>query len=207
VTSTSDDRSFDVSDIAALDFGGKGDPWVRMTDELRTFLDNVATMAFDRPLVEELTEVLESWNRALPSSAAPEGTRAFGRSAQAHGRGQTMTPRIVLERVDAGSATGTVRFGRYFLGRNGAVHGGAIPLMFDEILGRLSNSGGRAVGRTAYLTTNYRSITPVDTELDVRAWVVSEEGRKRTLRAELRHGDVLCADAEGLFVALRPGQP
>jgi hypothetical protein len=33
------------------------------------------------------------------------------------------------------------------------------------------------------------------------------EGRKRFLRSELRDGDVLVAEAEGLFVALNPGQP
>ena len=32
-------------------------------------------------------------------------------------------------------------------------------------------------------------------------------GRKRVLRGTLRDGDTVCADAESLFVALRPGQP
>ena len=33
-----------------------------------------------------------------------------------------------------------------------------------------------------------------------------EEGRKRFLSASIRDGKLICADAEGLFVALRPGQ-
>ncbi|GAB1814882.1 hypothetical protein MUNTM_39210 [Mycobacterium sp. MUNTM1] len=70
----------------------------------------------------------------------------------------------------------------------------------------LCNAGGRAAARTAYLHTDYCSITPVGCELDVRGWFVSEEGRKRVLRAELHHGDTLCAEAEGLFVELRPDQ-
>jgi hypothetical protein len=41
----------------------------------------------------------------------------------------------------------------------------------------------------------------------VRAWFVSEQGRKRVLRAELTRGETLCAEAEGLFIALRPDQP
>ena len=36
---------------------------------------------------------------------------------------------------------------------------------------------------------------------------MSEQGRKRLLRGTLRHGDTLCAEVEGLFVVLLPGQP
>ena len=32
-----------------------------------------------------------------------------------------------------------------------------------------------------------------------------EEGRKRYLTGEIRHGERLCAEAHGLFVVLRPG--
>lgn len=87
------------------------------------------------------------------------------------------------------------------------MHGGAIPLLFDEVLGRLASSEDRTPARTAYLHTDFRSITPVGEELVVRAWFVSEQGRKRILRAELMHGETLCAEAEGLFIELRPGQP
>ena len=41
---------------------------------------------------------------------------------------------------------------------------------------------------------------------EVRGWLDRQEGRKYFVRGELRHGDVVCADAEGLFVALKPGQ-
>jgi acyl-coenzyme A thioesterase PaaI-like protein len=118
-----------------------------------------------------------------------------------------MSPNFVPVAGDHQSVTGTVTFGRYFLGGGGAVHGGAIPLLFDEVLGRLANSGDRAPSRTAYLHTDFRSITPVGEELSVRAWFVSEQGRKRVLRAELTRGETLCAEAEGLFIALRPDQP
>ena len=53
---------------------------------------------------------------------------------------------------------------------------------------------------------NYRSITPIDVELTLSGRFDREEGRKRFLVAELRAGDTLLADAEGLFVALKPGQ-
>lgn len=87
------------------------------------------------------------------------------------------------------------------------MHGGAIPLVFDEILGRVASTCGPPMARTAYLHVNYRSITPVDRDLDVTARLVSVSGRKRVVTGEMRDGPVLLTDAEGLFVALKPGQP
>jgi acyl-CoA thioesterase FadM len=66
---------------------------------------------------------------------------------------------------------------------------------------------GRSPARTAYLHVDFRHVTPVETELQVRVRFDREEGRKRFLRGTLHDGDTLCAEAEGLFVALRPGQP
>jgi acyl-coenzyme A thioesterase PaaI-like protein len=184
-----------------------GRSWERLSDALSGFLDDLAESLPGQEVVETLAESLEAWSGKLKPFAVPERDRVFGRRTDLHGRGQSMSPKIVVTRADDQSVSGTVRFGPYYLGGNGAAHGGTIPLMFDEVLGRLANSGGRAPSRTAYLHTDFRSITPIGPELALRAWFVSEEGRKRVLRATLHHGDVLCAEAEGLFVALRAGQP
>jgi len=189
------------------DPGEYGAAYGRLTDALSGFLDDLAEALPDIALLEALTQDLESWSGKLQPLAVPERERVFGRRTDLHGRGQSMSPTIVITASSADSVAGTVRFGPYFLGGNGAAHGGTIPLMFDEVLGRLANAGGRPPQRTAYLHTDFRSITPIGPKLDLRAWLVSEEGRKRILRATLHHGDVLCAEAEGLFVALRPGQP
>jgi acyl-coenzyme A thioesterase PaaI-like protein len=87
----------------------------------------------------------------------------------------------------------------------GAVHGGAIPLAFDELMGRLANTE-RSPSRTAFLHVNYRHIAPIETRLSIEARFDSESGRKRFLSGRIRDGDTICADAEGLFVALRPDQ-
>jgi len=39
-----------------------------------------------------------------------------------------------------------------------------------------------------------------------RGWLDRREGRKYFVRGELRHGEVVCAEAEGPFVALKPEQ-
>jgi len=79
--------------------------------------------------------------------------------------------------------------------------------VFDEILGQVASQGGRAPARTAYLHVNYRSITPADRDLSVSARLVSAAGCKRVVTGDVHDGPVLLIAAEGLFVALKPGQP
>ncbi|MCV7352234.1 PaaI family thioesterase [Mycobacterium parmense] len=178
-----------------------------MIDALRDFLDAVAAAAPDAATIVALKQELQRWADRLAQSAVPERRQIFARRLDLPGRGQTMSPNFIPIAGDHEKVEGSITFGRYFLGGGGAVHGGAIPLLFDEVLGRLASSGDRAPARTAYLHTDFRSITPVGVELAVRAWFVSEQGRKRILRAELTHGDTLCAEAEGLFIELHPDQP
>jgi acyl-coenzyme A thioesterase PaaI-like protein len=186
---------------------GGGAEYAEMIDALRGFLDGVAAAGPDQATTAELAHDLRAWTDRLAPTAVPEARQLWARRLDLPGHGQTMAPSITIISGDRDSVSGTVTFGRYFLGGGGAAHGGAIPLLFDEVLGQLANSGDREPSRTAYLHTDYRSITPIDEELSVRGWFVSELGRKRILRAELRHGETLCAEAEGLFIVLRPDQP
>ena len=78
--------------------------------------------------------------------------------------------------------------------------------VFDEVLGNLAGASGRQWTRAASLDVDFRAIARIGVELDLRGWFVTEEGRKRYLRGELHDGDTLCAEAEGLFLAMRPGQ-
>ena len=130
-----------------------------------------------------------------------------GRRHDLPGRGHPLLPPVVYHELGDLVIRGHVRFSQYYLGGNGAAHGGTLPLLFDEVLGHLCNAGGRPIARTAYLTVNYRAITPLDVDLVVEATVDREEGRKRYISGRLFRDDELLADAEGLFVVLLPGQP
>jgi hypothetical protein len=82
-----------------------------------------------------------------------------------------MLPPFVAQTGDDRSISGTLTFGRYFSGAGStAVHGGAITLLFDDVLG----SGGPPRARTAYLRTEFRAVTPIETPLvggpGSRAW-------------------------------------
>jgi hypothetical protein len=183
-----------------------GAAYGRTIDALRVFLDRFAEASPDEQLLAELEAVLNGWSSRLEPLAVRERERVYGRRQELPGLGQVTSPQFFADTEDDHAVTGRVRFGQYFLGGNMAAHGGTIPLFFDEVLGRLAQSG-RTPCRTAYLHTDYRSITPIGPELTARAWFVEESGRKRFVRGTLHHGDVLCAEADALFVGLRPGQP
>lgn len=186
---------------------GGGEAFGAFAGALRTFLDRVAAARPDAATLHALTASLQSWSDDLAPFAAAEREQFFARRFDLPGRGSALFPPYVIEANDAGSLRGRVALGRYFLGGNGAAHGGAVAMLFDDLLGRLANMGGRPRARTAYLRTDYRAVTPLDVELRFHGWIVGEEGRKRHARIELHHGDTLCAEAEALFIALKPGAP
>jgi acyl-coenzyme A thioesterase PaaI-like protein len=178
-----------------------------MIDTLRDFLDDLAGASLDEATIAALAADLRDWRGRLAPLKASEDDRMFGRVDDVPGHGQVMCPAFAIEAQDATSVRAQVTFGDYFLGGNGAAHGGAVSLLFDEVLGIPANSGPGGMARTAYLHVNYRAITPMNRPLTVTSTLYATEGRKRFVRGELRDGDRLCADAEGLFLELLPGQP
>ncbi|MDP2013409.1 MAG: PaaI family thioesterase [Actinomycetota bacterium] len=124
-------------------------------------------------------------------NSGPEGVRS-------------LTPALMAPQWQEESMQATVVFTNFFHGANGAAHGGSIPLLFDEILGRIASSHG-VLRRTAYLKVDFRNVTPVNKELTVEGHLERNEGRKSWFAASLRDGQTLCAEAEGLWVALKPG--
>lgn len=119
---------------------------------------------------------------------------------------RTLLPRPTDVRMDEHRLTASVTFSSFYAGGNGAVHGGAIPLLFDHLLGALAHRVGPRC-RTAYLRVDYRNVTPVRRPLRAEAWIERVEGRKRFARGVLRDGETVTCEVDSLFVELRPGQP
>lgn len=118
------------------------------------------------------------------------------------GEASPMSPRIDWEIVDGRChARGT--FSAQYEGPPGYVHGGMVALAFDEILGIVNIANG-SPGMTGTLTIRYRKPTPLYREVRFEAWVEHVEGRRVRSRAELHAGDMLCAEADGLFIQPRP---
>lgn len=120
------------------------------------------------------------------------------------GRANPLAPPLRLE-VSGAEVSGTAVFGSAYEGPPGCVHGGMVAAAFDELLGLVQMLGGNP-GMTGRLTIHYRSPTPLHTELTLRGRIDRVDGRKTVCTGEIHAGDRLCAQAEGLFVAIDPSR-
>lgn len=184
-----------------------GPDYGRFVEAVRALQDH--TRAADAPdaVITRVADMIEAVNDLLAPYEADEWTTPSGRRMDLPNRGNILQVPAELTAVED-EVDGVVRFRRYHLGRNGAVHGGAIAQLWDSVLGfaafRLTRSLKQ---RTAYLHVNYRNIVPIEKDLQVDARVDRSEGRKVFVTGRLFDGGILLCDAEALFVKLNPGQP
>lgn len=203
-----------MSDLDSVDRGGF--PRFQVLDEPPGFGRFVASMrraqdlavGADAPDWNAAADRVEELIDYLAPHAKPGGMAPAGRVASLPGAGSVLMPpwRIRTfgpEGVDVG-----VRYSRYHVGGNNAVHGGMVAMMFDVMCGIIIHSIGRPISRTAFLHVDYRNVTPIDVDLTMRGWASKVEGRKTFVNAELASPDgTLLAEANGLMVQLLPGQP
>lgn len=109
----------------------------------------------------------------------------------------------IEESVTGIAVIGNVFFTELYEGPPGHVHGGFLAAAFDEILG-ISQGLAPNPGMTGRLTVTYRNPSPLFQQLTLRGYVRKLEGRKIFTYATLHKGDVLCAEAEGLFISINP---
>jgi acyl-coenzyme A thioesterase PaaI-like protein len=186
--------------------GRGGDPYKRFAELFRTLQDAVVMSSPPENVWDEALELVQATIDLLDPHEAPERERPAGSRIDLPGRGNPMLVPFTWDESSEGHVRGRATFRQFHLGGNAAAHGGTIPLLFDEVLGRVANTGYTHVARTAYLKVNYRKITPLGVELQLDATVDRQEGRKRWASGRLFNGDELVADAEGLFLELLPGQ-
>ncbi len=185
-----------------------GPDYGRFVEAVRTLQDH--TRAADAPdeVITEAANLIEAASKLLAPYDADEWSTPSGRRMDLPNRGNILQVPMSLEKTADGRVGGVAQFRRYHLGRNGAVHGGAISLLFDSVLGytafRLSKS---LYQRTAFLHVDYRQIVPIEKELQVEAGIDRVEGRKIFVAGRLLDGEDVLVDAEALFVRLQPGQP
>jgi acyl-coenzyme A thioesterase PaaI-like protein len=85
-------------------------------------------------------------------------------------------------------------------GAPGTAHGGIVAALCDEILGLAQPLAGVA-GYTGTLTVRFRAPTPTYAPLVLKAWVDRVDGRKIFMAGTIRSGEMLCAEAEGIYVS------
>ncbi len=179
--------------------------YIDMLAEVSAFHDALAQANPTPEQIEQLSNSVSQLRTMLEGQAVAEHERWYGRGQLNGLRTQVLMPPLTIEAVDDYELRAHTVAGEYFTGMNQALHGGVVSVLFDTAMGRLAMGTTMRVCRTAYLTTQYRSIAPIGERLDLRASLDSAEGRKRFISAQLWHGDTLCAEADALFVELREG--
>ena len=185
-----------------------GPEYGELLDAQRLLNDRLAGAALPPDVAAKVTAQLRDVVDTLADHQTAETGRYDGMRPDLPGRGHPLLPPYVIEHSRQGQVRGQVTFTRLHLGGNDAVHGGALPLLFDDVLGRVANAEQEGIARTAFLKVNYRVVTPIDVELTFDGTQDRVEGRKRFATGRLYGPDgTLLADAESLFLRLLPGQP
>jgi acyl-coenzyme A thioesterase PaaI-like protein len=158
-------------------------------------------------LVDEAAAILDG-DPSAPWWQGPtddlDGIRTYRRRSLLQGELHPFSPAVRWEEGQgpAGQPGRAFRvtLSRLYQGPPGAVHGGFVSAMFDELLGSLQSLAREGGGYTAKLEVRYRNLTPLDRELRFLGWLVADKGRRVQVEATCMAGDTLCADAHGLFV-------
>lgn len=180
--------------------------FVEMIDAFRDLQQTLCVVAPPPAITVEFTTAINTLTRRLEEFRVPEGDRP-ARDLGMRGIGHPVLVPYRGHDVSETEMSGTVTFNYAHMGGGGAVHGGVITMLFDDVLGTFVSRRGQFGSRTALLKVNYRNVTPVHRELRIDVSIDRIEGRKTFVTGSISDGDVVCADAEALFVRLLPGQP
>jgi acyl-coenzyme A thioesterase PaaI-like protein len=185
-----------------------GPDYGRFVDAVRALQDHARAADAPDEVITEAAGLIEKVSQLLAPYDADEWASPSGRRMDLPNRGNILQIPVDLRITEDGKVRGTARFQRFHLGRNGAVHGGAVAMLFDSLLGftAFKLSGSKAQ-RTAFLHVDYRKIALVEKELQVDACLDGVEDRKIFVSGRLLEGDAVLAEAHALFVKLKPGQP
>ena len=180
----------------------------RFITAMRRLQDLAVSANPDPDTWDKAADRVEALVSLLDPFEAGEGVGPASRVPDLPGSGSLLMPPWFIDKFEADGVQLRVRFSRYHVGGNLAVHGGVLPLLFDSVFGMVIHAAGRPISRTGFLHVDYRKVTPIDTDLTARGWIRETEGRKAFVNAELRDPDGnLLAEANGLMIRLLPGQP
>lgn len=185
-----------------------GPDYGRFIEAVRTLQDHARAADAPDEVITEAAALIEKVSALLAPYEADEWHSPSGRRMDLPNRGNIMSVPVDLHVTEDGRIGGTAQFRRYHLGRNGAVHGGVLGLLFDSLLGftaaKLTKS---AYQRTAHLGIDYRKIVPIGKQLQVDAGIDRIDGRKIFVSGRVLDDGVVLTGGDALFVRLKPGQP
>jgi len=208
-----------VSD-APLGAVAEDDPRRRLAEALRPIISLNVSATFDDEVLTAAATALEEIGRTLASAAGPRRSRRqpdidqhaqeFFPASPIIGMTNPIAPPVVVHVVDGidggyPEIRAEAWFDWAYEGPPACVHGGVIAETFDEMLG-LANIVAGNPGMTGTLTVRYRKPTALRRPLRIEARCLGRDGRKIKTWAGMYDGEVLTAEADGLFIQVRPSQ-
>lgn len=119
------------------------------------------------------------------------------------GAANPIAPPMVVSALEDQTVVGECTLQPIHEGPPGAVHGGWVATLLDQLLGHASAASGNR-GFTAELKVRYRRPTPYGVPLTLRGRTDKVDGRRVHTSAEIVVDDVVTAEAEGLFLTPSP---
>jgi acyl-coenzyme A thioesterase PaaI-like protein len=186
----------------------------RLAEDARTLIEKLAGAAATDDAIERAAALMEAAAAELAGAGSKvrsyegfaESTIAGG-APNAHfdhspiiGQANPIAPPLRVQRYDD-KVVALATFGSAYEGPPGSVHGGMVAAAFDEVLGMAQSLGG-SPGMTGTLTVRYRKPTPLHRELRFEGTLDRVDGRKLFTSGRCYVGDVLTAEAEGLFISV-----
>jgi acyl-coenzyme A thioesterase PaaI-like protein len=183
----------------------------RLAEAGRVVIERLASTDAPHDVIERAAQHLEAAAAELAGPAKVRSYEGFaeagpaGGDEHAHldhspimGLANPIAPRM---RIEWGGDKVIMRgtFGSAYEGPPGSVHGGWVAATFDEVLGMAQSLGGQP-GMTGTLTIKYRNPTPLHRELRFEGTLDRVDGRKIFTSGRCYDGDLLTAEAEGLFI-------
>ena len=188
----------------------------RLAKAMREVIEKLVEIDAPESDLREAADGLEKYSARLeqyPKSAKYEGWSETALSGDAGaffdhspliGLANPLSPPIsLMADNEQMTVTGSANFGSAFEGPPACVHGGFVAAAFDEVLGYVNSLTG-SPGMTARLTVDYKSPTPLHTDLRFDARLDRVEGRKIFASGKIYANDVCTASAEALFVSVSP---
>jgi hypothetical protein len=192
------------------------DPATRLADELRGAIEELSSVAHDPERVAKAADMAAELRQFLDGPRAQRwyeagrvdgvldeaSAAAFQNQSLYRGAWNPLAPPMDMDLIDDEDGRrieGRVTLGVAYEGPPHGVHGGYVAGLFDDVLGATQRMMEKP-GVTATLTVKYRHITPIEEPLLFKAWITEEVGRRIIAKATCNAGDLLTAEAEGLFI-------